>query len=126
MRWLIVSPSPGPYAEALQILEHGTRLPADVGLPAGATPDEVFEAARRNQLEVFTDDADLANAPFAPATEINFAGRTLVFIQAAGEGADAAGAVERLFERYKRLSHGRLYTVTGSRVKVRQLPKGTT
>jgi hypothetical protein len=30
--------------------------------------------------------------------------------------------VDRLFDRYKRLSPGRLYTVTGSRVKVRQLP----
>jgi hypothetical protein len=33
-------------------------------------------------------------------------------------------AITRLFERYKRLTPGRLYTVTGSRVKIRQLPAG--
>ena len=31
-------------------------------------------------------------------------------------------SVARLFERYKRLTAGRLYTVTAGRVKVRQLP----
>ena len=32
-------------------------------------------------------------------------------------------AIDRLFTRYKRLSPGRLYTVTGGRVKVRQCRK---
>ena len=32
-------------------------------------------------------------------------------------------AVDRLFTRYKRLSPGRLYTITPSRVKILQLPQ---
>ena len=35
---------------------------------------------------------------------------------------DQGRAIERLFERYQRLTPGRLYTVTASRVKIRQLP----
>jgi hypothetical protein len=42
----------------------------------------------------------------------------VVWIQA----PESAGVVERLFARYKRLTPRRMYTVTGTRVKVRQLP----
>jgi hypothetical protein len=49
-------------------------------------------------------------------------GRSIVFLQLEGGDVEQDDAIDRLFKRYKRLSPGRLYTVTTSRVKVRQLP----
>ena len=60
-----------------------------------------------------------AAAPFEQSTSFN---RSLVFLQLAGGDVEQDDAIDRLFKRYKRLAPGRLYTVTGSRVKVRQLP----
>ena len=49
-------------------------------------------------------------------------GRSVVYLHLEGGDVEQDDAVTRLFERYKRLTPGRLYTVTASRVKVRQLP----
>ncbi len=92
-------------------------MPADVGLAADARPWEVLEAARKSQLEILTADALMAHAPF----EARF-GRTLVYLNVEGSDVEQDDAIDRLFTRYKRLSPGRLYTVTNSRVKIRQLP----
>jgi hypothetical protein len=46
----------------------------------------------------------------------------VVVLLLADTAAGDTQAVERLFERYKRLTPGRLYTVTPNRVKIRQLP----
>ena len=48
--------------------------------------------------------------------------RVVVYLQLEGGDVEQDDAIDRLFKRYKRLTPGRLYTVTGSRVKVRQLP----
>jgi hypothetical protein len=64
----------------------------------------------------------MAEAPFL--LEQAF-GRSLVYLQLEGGDVEQDDAIDRLFDRYKRLTPGRLYTVTGSRVKIRQLP-GTT
>jgi hypothetical protein len=45
-----------------------------------------------------------------------------VFLQLPGADVEQDDAIDRLFTRYKRLTPGRLYTVTETRVKVRQLP----
>jgi hypothetical protein len=45
-----------------------------------------------------------------------------VFLQLEGGDVEQDDAIDRLFARYKRLSPGRMYTVTGTRVKIRQLP----
>ena len=92
---------------------------AELGLAADAGPFELFKTAQTKQLDVFTTDSMLVNALFDEKIYFN---RVVVFLQLEGGDVEQDDAVDRLFERYKRLTPGRLYTVTGSRVKVRQLP----
>jgi len=68
---------------------------------------------------LFTTDSALVNAIYDD--EIWFK-RAIVYLQLSGEDVEQDDAVDRLFKRYKRLTPGRMYTVTESRVKVRQLP----
>ena len=120
MRWLIHGPTTTPaVSEAL--VRHGHKVVTAAALPldADASPDEVLEAARTAQLDVLTTDPALADAPFQAPSEFD---RTIVFLQLEGGDVEQDDAVDRLFARYKRLTPGRLYTVTGSRVKIRQLP----
>ncbi len=82
-------------------------------------PALVLAAAKKAQLDVLTADPVLAATPFEQSAGFN---RSLVFLQLAGGDVEQDDAIDRLFTRYKRLTPGRLYTVTGTRVKVRQLP----
>ncbi len=102
-------------ADALR--RHGHEVVELPELPTDAT--EVLAAAKKAQLDVLTADSGLASAPFAGAGGFN---RSLVFLQLAGGDVEQDDAIDRLFKRYKRLTPGRLYTVTENRVKVRQLP----
>ena len=91
--------------------------------PAGLTPEssaeDVLKAAKKEQLDLLTADPAMAQAPFDLAFWFN---RSMVFLQLEGGDVEQDDAIDRLFERYKRLTPGRMYTVTGTRVKVRQLP----
>jgi hypothetical protein len=121
VRWLVHGTLTPAVAEALRRHEHSVLLPAELELPADADAAAVFEAAHAKQLDIVTNDAKLAGAPFeAP---IKFA-RSLVFLQLEGGDVEQDDAIDRLFARYKRLTPGRLYTVTATRVKIRQLPAG--
>ena len=75
--------------------------------------------AHKAQLDVVTTDGALAEAPFLLDKPF---GRSIVYLQLEGGDVEQDDAIDRLFARYKRLTPGRLYTVTGSRVKIRQLP----
>jgi hypothetical protein len=66
-----------------------------------------------------TTDAAMSAAPFLLDYWFQ---RSMVYLQLEGADIEQDDAIDRLFKRYKRLTPGRLYTVTGSRVKVRQLP----
>ena len=118
MRWLLHGNLAPAVAEAMKRHEQEVRTLGDVGLGEGALPAEVFEVARKAQLDILTADVALAQAPFE--SPVRF-GRTIVLLSVEGD-VEQDDAVDRLFKRYKRLSPGRLYTVTGSRVKVRQTP----
>jgi predicted nuclease of predicted toxin-antitoxin system len=119
MRWLLHGNLTPAVAEALARHKQESRTPADVGLSPESTAQEVFDAARKAQLEILTADANLAQAPFEQGARFS---RTMVLLNVEGGDVEQDDALDRLFERYKRLSPGRLYTVTGSRVKIRQLP----
>lgn len=119
MRWLLHGNLTPAAAEALARHKQESRSPADVGLAPEATAQEVFDAARKAQLEILTADANLAQAPFEQGARFS---RTMVLLNVEGGEVEQDDALDRLFERYKRLAPGRLYTVTGSRVKIRQLP----
>jgi hypothetical protein len=120
MRWLIHGPNTTPaVAEALVRHGHKVVLPADAQVEPDASPDEVLEAAHKAQVDLLTTDPAMVDAPFQVPTKF---ARTIVFLQLEGGDVEQDDAVDRLFDRYKRLTPGRLYTVTGTRVKIRQLP----
>ena len=124
MRWVLHGKLTSAVAAAL--VRHGHRvLPANdlaIAEPAAgndAPAQEFLRAAQTKQLDVVTADVGLVHAIFEEKIRFN---RVVVFLQLEGDEVEQDDAVDRLFERYNRLSPGRLYTVTGSRVKIRQLP----
>ena len=119
MRWLLHGNLTPAVSEALKRHEHEVRDAASAGLAPQAEPRDVLEAAKKEQLDLLTADAALAQAPFALDFWFD---RSMVYLQLEGGEVEQDDAVDRLFKRYKRLSPGRLYTVTATRVKVRQLP----
>ena|SRR5438094_103361 len=119
MRWVVHGNLTGAVADALRRHEHDPRPVTDLGLSSDVAPREFFKAAQSKQLDVITSDAALINAIFDDKIAFN---RAVVYLQLEGSDVEHDDAIDRLFQRYKRLSPGRLYTVTGSRVKVRQLP----
>lgn len=121
MRWLLHGNLTPAVADALRRHEQQVVSLDEVELPHDAPVPDVLAAATRRQLEVLTASQELASAPFEQAVPFK---RTLVFLQLEGGDVEQDDAVDRLFQRYRRLSPGRLYTVTGTRVKVRQLPGG--
>lgn len=122
MRWVLHGNLTPAVADALVRHDQKPVPLSELGVPAGAGAFELFKTAQTKQLDVFTADADLVNALFEQKIYFN---RVVVFLQLEGGDVERDDAVDRLFERYKRLTPGRLYTVTGSRVKVRQLPGKT-
>ena len=119
MRWLLHGNLTPAVSEALVRHGHKVQDLASVGLAAGAEPLAVLDAARKEQIDLLTSDSDMAAAPFEKDYWFN---RSLVFLQLEGGDVEQDDAIDRLFDRYKRLVPGRTYTVTGTRVKVRQLP----
>jgi predicted nuclease of predicted toxin-antitoxin system len=119
MRWLLHGTLTPAVAEAL--VRHGhTAFPmAELGTPETATGAEIVRAAQSKNWDVITSDASLVNAVFDEAIWFN---RSIVFLQLQGGDVEQDDAIDRLFERYKRLTPRRLYTVTETRVKIRQLP----
>ena len=120
MRWLLHGPMTSAVADALRGRGDTVVEPAAVGVVPDAPHADVLQAARKAQVDLVTTDAKLAEAPFAP--EAPPFGRSIVYLQLEGGDVEQDDAVGRLFKRYKRLTPGRLYTVTGTRVKIRQLP----
>jgi predicted nuclease of predicted toxin-antitoxin system len=114
MRWLLHGSLHPSVGDALRRHEQVATV-ADANLP----PAEMFEFARKQQLEIITADATLTDSLFAG--EIPFR-RLIVHLNVEPGEVEQDDAVDRLFARYSRLTAGHLYTVTASRVKVRQLP----
>ena len=119
MRWLAHGNLTAAAIEALKRHGQDVVAAADIELASDAPPAGVLETARVRQLEIVTTDAAVADAIFEGTGRF---GRTIVLLNVEAGDLEQDDAIDRLFERYKRLSPGRLYTVTGSRVKVRQLP----
>jgi hypothetical protein len=120
MRWLLHGPLTPAVADALRGRGDSVVEPSTVGLTEDSPHADVLQAAGKAQLDLMTNDGKLAETPFAPEAP-RFA-RSIVYLQLEGGDVEQDDAVDRLFERYKRLTPGRLYTVTGTRVKIRQLP----
>jgi hypothetical protein len=124
MQWLLHGPlssDPSAVANALVRHEHKIHRPAELELTAESPVEDILKAASAKQWDVITTESALALAPFS---QHKWFGRCIVFLQLTGGDVELDDAIDRLFERYPRLGAGRLYTVTTSRVKVRQLPGG--
>ncbi len=119
MRWLVYGSLTPAVSEALRRHGHQASSPEDLALAPETPASEVLQAAHVKQMDVLTNDHALVDSPFESPTKF---GRTMVYLQLEGGDVEQDDAIDRLFKRYKRLSPGRLYTVTGTRVKVRQLP----
>jgi len=122
MRWLIHGSLDTKTArDALTRHGHSAQTAVEAGIDSGAEPADLLQAAHQKQLDVITNDKALVT--FARANPVKFV-RSLVFLQLEGGTVEQDDAIDRLFDRYKRLTPGRLYTMTESRVKVAQLPHG--
>jgi hypothetical protein len=106
-------------ADALVRHGHKAHALSELDPPADAGPGALLELAEQHQWDVLTTDSALASAPFEQHVPFS---RSVVYLQLEGADVEQDDAIDRLFERYKRLSPRRLYTVTGTRVKIRQLP----
>jgi hypothetical protein len=122
MRLLLHGNLTPAVADALRERGDTVRQLADIGLAPESAADDVLKAAHKDQSEILTTDASLANTLFDREDAPPKFNRSIVYFQLEGGDVEQDDAVDRLFERYKRLAPGRLYTVTASRVKVRQLP----
>lgn len=119
MRWVLHGALTSAVAEALARHGDSAQSEAEVDLPVEARPHELLKAAQSRQLDLMTADAGLVHAIFQERIAFN---RVIVYLELPGEDVEQDDAIDRLYKRYKRLTPGRLYTVTASRVKVRQLP----
>jgi hypothetical protein len=121
MQWLLHGNITQAAADALERHEHAVHRVPELGVPEVSEPRELITAAQTKQWDVFTTDANLIHAIYDDKIWFN---RSIVHLQLEGGDVEQDDAVDRLFKRYKRLTPGRLYTVTESRVKIRQLPSG--
>jgi hypothetical protein len=119
MRWLLHGSMSTAVSEALVRHGHEAVDMNAVGLPPATDPATVLKTAQQGQYDLLTTDAAMSAAPYLLDFWFH---QALVYLQLEGADVEQDDAIDRLFTRYKRLTPGRLYTVTGSRVKIRQLP----
>jgi hypothetical protein len=119
MQLLLHGPMTSAVADALKRHEHQVHDLAELDLPPETPPSDILQSAQKKQWDILTTDSALADAPFTQKLPFH---RTIVHLHLAGGDVEQDDAIDRLFERYKRLSPRRLYTVTPTRVKIRQLP----
>jgi hypothetical protein len=129
MQFLIHGTVPAEVPAALVSKQHAVHAAGELageadgaGPPAAlaADPALLLPLLEKKQWHLLTTDANFVRDLYEK--KVAFRGIiVLVLAESGGKEADSQ-AVERLFERYKRLTPGRLYTVTPNRVKIRQLP----
>jgi hypothetical protein len=112
-------------AVSAALVRHGHKVVSleEIAISQDSDAATVIESAGKRQLDVITNDSKLVT--HLTNLRVQFE-RCVVYLQLEGAEVEQDDAIDRLFERYSRLSPGRLYTVTGTRVKVRQLPRRST
>jgi hypothetical protein len=119
MQWLLHGTITAAAGEAMKRHEQKVHEMAELELAADAPAEAVLRAAAGKQWDILTGSGELARSPFELGMLF---GRCIVLLSVPAGDVEQDDAVDRLFSRYKRLTPGRLYTVTESRVKIRQLP----
>jgi predicted nuclease of predicted toxin-antitoxin system len=97
---------------------HTAQSREEAGIDASLEAAEVLQAAHQKQMDIMTNDRDLAL--FARSTSLKF-DRAIVYLQLGGAEIEQDDAIDRLFDRYKAPKPRMMYTVTETRVKVQQL-----
>ena len=118
MRWMIQGKLTPAVIEALK--RHEEQVSSVITASDPMTHTELLAQAAKQQLDLLTGDAEMIDALYASDAP-RFV-RSVVYLQLAGGDVEQDDAIDRLFTRYKRLTPGRMYTVTENRVKIRQLP----
>ena len=121
MQWVIHGSLTKTVGEALKRFGHAVHTLDELELPSTPTWREIVWTANKKQWDIITNDSQLLQWIYDDRFPFR---RSIVFLQLSGGEVEQDDAINRLFERYKRLAPCRLYTVTGSRVKIRQLPTG--
>jgi hypothetical protein len=121
MRFLLIGQPALSQAVADAVTRHGHQVatPESLNLTHASPKEDILKAAERAQLDILTADPAVAESPYA--LDYYFP-RSIVWLQLAGGDVEQDDAIDRLFERYKSPKPKRLYTVTETRVKIRQLP----
>ena len=119
MRFLLIGNLAPAVADAIKRHGHQVTPLQSLDLSENSTKQEILAAADKAQLDIVTADPELAEAPYQ--LDYYFQ-RSIVFLQLAGGEVEQDDAIDRLFDRYKSPKPKRLYTVTETRVKIRQLP----
>ena len=123
MQWLLHGTSLTAAArDALVRHEHIAHDSAEAGLTADAALATVVQAAHQKQWDLLTTDSSLVDLLLTGEERFR---RSAVYLQLEGSDVEQDDAIDRLFARYRSLAPGRLYTVTATRVKIRQLPNAT-
>lgn len=126
MRFLLLGPVNPDVAAALASHGHASHtlleLSADTTAPEldANNPRALLPLVEKRQWNLLTTDASFIHALYEQKAP--FANTVVLILDDPDDLHDQGAAITRLFERYKRLSPRRLYTVTRSRVKIRQLP----
>ena len=131
MHFLIHGPVPPDVAAALTQKQHAAHALVefaddDAGTPAAmpdslaADPALLLPLLDKKQWHLLTADSDFVRDLYEK--KIAFRGVIVLLLLAPDASEANTQPLDRLFERYKRLTPGRLYTITPNRVKIRQLP----
>src|SRR4051812_2678893 len=105
MQWVLCGPMTSAVANALIRHEHRVHQTDELGLEPAVGALDIFKAAQAKQWDILTTDAALAAAPFEGGARFD---RTIVFLQLEGGDVEQDDAIDRLFDRYRRLSPKRL------------------
>ena len=105
-----------------QVCHTVLELSAETDAPEtlGNSPADLCKVLAQKQWNLLTTDTEFVSKLYEE--KVPFAGVIVLLLDDPAVLHDQGPALDRLFERYKRLTPRRLYTVTPSRVKIRQLP----
>jgi hypothetical protein len=126
MRFLIHGAVHSDARAALVKHEHACHelleLSGETEFPTVAADDPVqlLPLLEKKQWNLLTTDGEFLHALYEKKPAFN--GVIVYLLDDPAVLHDQDKAIDRLFERYPRLTARRMYTITASRVKIRQLP----
>ena len=119
MRFLLQGNFTRAVTDALVRHGHTAQTVGEAVADSAVDTTELLSLVRKSQQDLLTNDKTIIQYLLDHSTKLD---RSVVYLQLEGGDVEQDDAIDRLFERYSRLKPGMLYTVTETRVKIRQLP----